>query len=164
MATRQFTVEKFSVVSAKPFEDVLAGLERGIGRPNMSVLHEQMAAAPSFSEFQRVIRGAVGNADLMEFLRLDLGAAMQKDPQAKAYKIVRIIAGNPLIMKQMTEHVPDAGSYAPVTILVYESHDGVHLSYDTMASFLASYENRAALDVARDLDAKVMKLLTEAAG
>ncbi len=164
MPTKQITVERFSVVSAKSFEEVLAGLDKGIGRPNMRVLHEQMAAASSFSEFQKVIGGAVGSADLMEFLRLDLGAAMQKDPQAKAYKIVRIIAGNPLIMKQMTEHVPDAGSYAPVTILVYESPDGVHLSYDTMASFLASYENRAALDVARDLDAKVMKLLAEAAG
>jgi uncharacterized protein (DUF302 family) len=164
MPTKQITVERFGVVSAKSFEEVLAGLDKGIGRPNMRMLHEQMAAASSFSEFQKVINGAVGRADPMEFLRLDLGAAMRKDPQAKAYKIVRIIAGNPLIMKQMTEHVPDAGSYAPVTILVYESHDGVHLSYDTMASFLASYENRAALDVARDLDAKVMKLLTEAAG
>jgi hypothetical protein len=59
MATRQFTVEKFSVVSAKPFEDVLAGLERGIGRPNMSVLHEQMTAAPSFSPGSR-LRSAEG--------------------------------------------------------------------------------------------------------
>lgn len=100
----------------------------------------------------------------MEFLRLDLGAAMRKDPAAKAYKLVRIIAGNPLIMKQMAEHVPDAGSYAPVTILVYEDRDGVHLCYDTMASFLASYGNSAALEVAKGLDAKVMKLLGEAAG
>jgi uncharacterized protein (DUF302 family) len=76
---------------------------------------------------------------------------------------VRIIAGNPLIMKQMTEHVPDAGSYAPITILVYESHDGVHISYDRMASFLASYENPEALEVAKALDNKVIKLLTEAA-
>jgi uncharacterized protein (DUF302 family) len=163
MATTQFTVEKFSVVSAKPFEDVLAGLDRGIGRPDMKALHEQMVAAPSFSEFQRIIHGAVGSADLMEFLRLDLGSALRKDPKAEAYKIVRIIAGNPLIMKQMIEHVPDAGSYAPVTILVYESHDGVHISYDTMASSLASYENRAALEIAKDLDRKVMKLLVEAA-
>jgi uncharacterized protein (DUF302 family) len=94
---------------------------------------------------------------------LDLGAALRKDPSVAAYKMVRIIAGNPLIMKQMTEHVPDAGSYAPVTILVYEREDGVHVSYDTMASYLAPYENEKALRVARDLDAKVLRLLTEAA-
>jgi hypothetical protein len=65
-------------------------------------------------------------------------------------------------MKQMVEYVPDAGSYAPVTILVYEREDGVHVSYDTMASYLASYGNEKALQVARDLDAKVIRLLTEA--
>ena len=32
---------------------------------------------------------------------MDLGAALRKDPSVTAYKIVRIIAGNPLIMKQM---------------------------------------------------------------
>jgi hypothetical protein len=64
----------------------------------------------------------------------------------------------------MAEHVPDAGSYAPVTILIDERSDGVHLSYDLMASFLAPYGNLAASQVARDLDAKVEALLTAAAG
>src|SRR5207249_974456 len=35
--------------------------------------------------------------------------------------------------EMMAKHVPDAGSYAPVTILVDERKDGVHLSYDRMA-------------------------------
>jgi hypothetical protein len=64
----------------------------------------------------------------------------------------------------MAKHVPDAGSYAPVTVLVDERADGVHLSYDRMASFLAPYGNRDALDVARDLDSKVEDLLRNAAG
>jgi len=72
---------------------------------------------------------------------------------------LRLIAGNPLIMKQMLEHVPDAGSYAPVTLLIDERPDGVHLSYDRMASFLSPHENSQALKVARDLDAKVESLL-----
>ncbi|MGC2299194.1 MAG: hypothetical protein WA476_10355 [Acidobacteriaceae bacterium] len=63
----------------------------------------------------------------------------------------------------MAEHVPDAGSYAPVTILVDERGDGVHISYDRMASYLAPYENAAALAVAKDLDAKVEDLLRKAA-
>jgi hypothetical protein len=44
-------------------------------------------------------------------------------------------------MKQMLEHVPDAGSYAPVTILIDERSDGIHLSYDRTSSFWASYGN-----------------------
>jgi len=67
-------------------------------------------------------------------------------------------------MKEMAKHVPDAGSYAPVTVLVDERADGVHLSYDRIASFLAPYGNRDALDVAQDLDSKVEELLRNAAG
>jgi hypothetical protein len=62
-------------------------------------------------------------------------------------------------MKQMVEHVPDAGSYAPVTILIDERPDGVHLSYDRMESFLASYGSPQALRAAQDLDSKVGALL-----
>ncbi|MBV8116105.1 MAG: DUF302 domain-containing protein, partial [Silvibacterium sp.] len=145
MSVTNFTVEKFSAVSARAFEDVLAALDKGIGRPNMSKFHTEMDAATSFSELQELVHGVVGNADLMEFMRLDLGGPLRLDPAAKAYKIVRIIAGNPLIMKQMVEHLPHAGSYAPVTILVYESNDGVHITYDKMESLLAPYQNAAAL-------------------
>jgi hypothetical protein len=39
----------------------------------------------------------------------------------------------------------------------------VHLSYDRMASFLAPYGNRDALEVARNLDKKIEDLLRQAA-
>ena len=66
-------------------------------------------------------------------------------------------------MKEMAKHVPDAGSYAPVTILVDERPDGVHLSYDKMASLLVRYKNRDVLAVARDLDSKIENLLGQSA-
>jgi hypothetical protein len=47
--------------------------------------------------------------------------------------------------------------------LIYERSDGVHLSYDRIASFHAPYENAAALNVAKDLDAKVEALLASVA-
>jgi hypothetical protein len=40
----------------------------------------------------------------------------------------------------------------------------VHLSYDKVASFIAPYANAAALEVARELDRKVKKILHQAAG
>ncbi len=162
MTTRKITVERVTFVSSRSFEEVLSLLEKGIGRPNFGELSRRMNDAPTFEEYVSIIRGAVGSADLMEFMRLDLGAALRRDPAVAAYKIVRIIAGNPLIMKQMAEHVPDAGSYAPVTILVYEREDGVHVSYDLMASYLAGSGNEKTLQVARELDAKVLRLLTDA--
>lgn len=66
-------------------------------------------------------------------------------------------------MKQMIEHAPDAGSYAPVTILIDERADGVHLSYDKIASLLAPYGSAEVMKVAQDLDSKVEALLTAAA-
>ena len=66
-------------------------------------------------------------------------------------------------MKELVRHVPDAGSHAPVTILVDERSDGVHLSYDRMAGYLAPHGNRDALGVAQDLDSKVESLLRERA-
>jgi uncharacterized protein (DUF302 family) len=162
MKTKTVAVERVTFVSKRSLEEVLGGLNKGIGRPNFEELSRKMNEVATFPEYEAVIRGVVGSADLMEFMRLDLGSALRKDPAVAAYKIVRIIAGNPLIMKQMTEFAPDAGSYAPVTILVYEREDGVHVSYDTMASYLADCGSDKALQVARDLDAKVMRLLSEA--
>lgn len=67
-------------------------------------------------------------------------------------------------MSSMTTHVPDTGSYAPVTILIDERPDGVHVTYDTMESYLTSYGNEATLEVAREFDRQVLKVLEEAAG
>jgi len=101
---------------------------------------------------------------LMEFTRFDHGAVVHEGRTGETTGIVRLVVGNPLIMRQMVEHVRDAGSYAPVTILIDERPDGVRLSYDRMASFLALYGSLEALKVAHDLDAKVEALLTKAAG
>ena len=100
----------------------------------------------------------------MLFMQLDHGAVLRKETGRDTPKIIRFIIGNPLIMQEMAKHVPDAGSYAPVTVLIDERSDGVHLSYDRMASFLAPYGNSDALAVARNLDKKVEALLSEAAG
>jgi len=99
----------------------------------------------------------------MLFAEFDHGAVVRKGTGRATPRMIRFVIGNPLIMRQMAEHVPDAGSYAPVTILIDERPDGVHLSYDRMASFLAPYQNAAALNVARELDAKVEALLASAA-
>ena len=69
----------------------------------------------------------------MMFMELDHGAILRKETGLDTPKIVRFVIGNPLIMKEMAKHVSDAGSYAPVTILVDELPDGVHLTYDKMA-------------------------------
>jgi hypothetical protein len=69
-------------------------------------------------------------------------------------------AGDPLVVREMVEHVPNAGSYASVAILIDESSDGVRLSYDRATSSLSSYDNAEAMIVERDRDPKVESLRT----
>ena|ERR1700733_4054027 len=88
----------------------------------------------------------------MVFMELDHGAILHKVTGLDAPKIVRLVIGNPLIMKEMAKRVPDAGSHATVTILLDERPSRVHLTYDKMASLLAHYKNAEALAGARDLD------------
>ena len=106
-----------------------------------------------------MVQGAIGSTYPTEFVRCDAGEVLRKERGGQGPKIVRLVVGNPLIMKEMAKAVPDAASYAPVTILIDERADGVHLSYDLMASLLAPYGSEAALVVARDLDTKVETLL-----
>jgi hypothetical protein len=65
-------------------------------------------------------------------------------------------------MGQMTRHVADAGSYAPVTILIQEMPDGgTRVAYDTVASTIAPYHDVAASEVAQQLDTEVLDLLRQ---
>ena len=163
MMITRIEVERVTVISSKPFEKVVEALKAAVGRPDMIEFAKATKGAPTFADLETAVRKGLGRTGLMLFMELDHGAILRKESGKAAPKIVRFVVGNPLIMKEMAKRVPDAGSYAPVTILVDERPDGVHLSYDRMASFLAPYGNRDALEVARSLDTKVEDLLGQAA-
>src|SRR6202040_3507085 len=152
---RKIEIERFSLASSKPFDQVVAAVNAAIGHPDMAEFGRSTHEARSFAELKSAVDKGLSKAGLMLFLQLDQGAVMQKATGQDTPRIIRLLIGNPLIMKEMAKHVPDAGSYAPVTVLLDERPDGVHLTYDKMASLLAPYGNEEALAVARDLDSKV---------
>ena len=160
---RKVEMERFSVTSSKPFDVVVAAIKASIGHPNIAELWQATQLATTAAELEAAIQPTLGATGLMEFAEFDHGMIVRKGTEHHTSRIIRLVLGNPLIMKEMARHVPDAGSYAPVTVLVDERSDGVHISYDRMASFLAPYGNPDALSVARDLDAKVEHLLQQAA-
>src|SRR5579864_2616452 len=157
-------IERFSLTSSKPFDQVVAAVNDAIGHPDMAEFGRSTHEAHSFAELKSAVEKGLSRVGLMLFMQLDQGAVVRKETGQDTPRIIRLLIGNPLIMKEMAKHVPDAGSYAPVTVLVDERADGVHLSYDKMTSLLAPYGNRDALDVARDLDSKVENLLRNATG
>jgi len=159
MPTMDVGVRRISIVSQRPFEEIVRRLTATIGRPDMTAFHNAVAAATTVAELEAVVDGAIGTSELMEFVRFDSGDVLRKERGGQGPKMLRLVVGNPLVMKEMAKAVPDAASYAPVTILIDERAEGVHLSYDLMASLLAPYGSEAALVVARDLDTKVETLL-----
>jgi uncharacterized protein (DUF302 family) len=160
---RKVEMERFTVISSKTFGDVVAAIKAAIGHPNMAEFWQATQRATTAAELEAAIQPAVAESGLMQFVEFDHGMIVRKGTEHHTSKIIRLVIGNPLIMKEMAKHVPDAGSYAPVTVLVDERADGVHISYDRMASLLAPYGNRDALSVARDLDTKVEDVLRKAA-
>jgi len=160
---RKIEMERFSLTASKRFDEVISSVNAAIGHPDMAEFGRSTHEAHSFAELKSAVEKGLSNLGLMLFMQLDQGAILRKETGHETPKMIRFVMGNPLIMKEMAKHIPDAGSYAPVTVLVDERADGVHLSYDRMASFLAPYGNRDALEVARNLDKKIEDLLRQAA-
>jgi hypothetical protein len=153
--------------SERPFSIVLDGIFGGISQPDIGLLFSKLAASTSYEQYGSLVRKAQGSAGLMQFLLLDLDSVLTLDPQAPDWtgrRLVRLIAGNPVTMGEMTRHVADAGSYAPVTILIQETPGGTRVAYDTVASAIAPYHDAAASQVAQQLDAEVLGLLRQVTG
>src|SRR5215472_4857020 len=163
MSIQEVHVQRVSIITTQPFDTVVARIDAEIGHPDMAAFRKSLSEAQNEANMEEVVNRVTQPNGIMEFTRFDHGAVLQKENGTTKPRILRIVAGNPLIMKEMVKHVVDAGSYAPVTILVEERPDSVRISYDKMASYLAPYGNSDALEVARELDAKVERILTAAA-
>jgi hypothetical protein len=160
-------VRRHVLTSERLFQVVLDGIYTGISQPDIGTLFAKLAESASYEEFSALVRQAQGSAGLLRFLQLDLDTALALDPQAHqaGRRLVRLIAGNPVTMGQMTRHVPAAGSYAPITILIQElPGGGTQVAYDTVASAIAPYGDAAASQVAQRLDTEVLSLLHHATG
>jgi hypothetical protein len=97
MGTREVPVQRTSVVSSRPFGEVVTRLTATIGRPDINAFHAAIGAATTAADLERVVRGAIGSSDLMEFIRFDAGAILRKERNGQAANILRLLVGNPLI-------------------------------------------------------------------
>ena len=98
MQTRQVSMRRWSIISPKPFDVVVAAVEEAIGRPNMIEFVANLTAATSYEEMQKVVQDSVSEIGLKEFMRLDHGAVLVKAGVGGNLRSLRLIMGNPLIM------------------------------------------------------------------
>ena len=78
MTVRKVEIERLSVISSKPFEEVLATLEAAVGDPDMVEFMKPLHDAHTFAEFESVVHKQLGTTGLMMFTKFDHGAVMRK--------------------------------------------------------------------------------------
>src|SRR5579862_1644186 len=103
-------VRRHILTSERAFPDVLDGIFGGISQPDIEALFAKLAASTSYQQFSSLVRQAQGSAGLMRFMELDLDRALTLDTEARdraGCRLVRLIAGNPVTMGEMTRQVAD---------------------------------------------------------
>ena len=113
---RKVEMERFTVTSSRPFEAVVVAIKASIGHPNMAELWQAAQRATTTAELEAAIQPTLGKTGLMQFVEFDHGMVIRKGTDQHTSKMIRLVIGNPLIMKEMAKRVPDAGSYAPVRL------------------------------------------------
>jgi len=53
MAVTNIKIERFSVISSKPFDAVVAAIKASVGQPDMTEFAKAIRSAPSFAELER---------------------------------------------------------------------------------------------------------------
>src|SRR5262245_34343995 len=99
MTTTTVAVERFTVISSKPFDAVLGALKAAVGQPDVAKLLRAPENARSYAEMEKQVQAALGKTGLMLFQEFDLGAFLPKETGLETPKLVRLLIGNPLIMK-----------------------------------------------------------------
>jgi hypothetical protein len=63
MLTIEVLVRRVSVVSSRPFEEIVRRLTATIGHPDMNAFHKALAAATTVADLEEVVQGAIGSSD-----------------------------------------------------------------------------------------------------
>jgi len=161
MNESHFMIVHVRLTAGKPFQEVVAGLDRQLGRFDPQAI-TALAANRNPEEARTKIEKMVGPSGFMLFGAMDHGALLAMVGQKR--KAIQYTIGNPLFAIQMTEHDIRAGLYAPLRVLVYENDEGqVELEYDKPSSLFGQLNDERVKSVAAMLDRKLADLLALAA-
>ena len=150
--SRMIAVEHVRVHTARPFAEVVRGIEAETGVFDAGTLQ---AKAPG--EVLGAIAAMAGRSGLMRFAALDHGAILRV--QGKPALAVRFLIGHPLTAARMTQHGIGTGLYAPLSLLVAGDEGGTFLEYDRPSTLFGQFENPGIDEVARELDEKMAALV-----
>jgi uncharacterized protein (DUF302 family) len=156
-SARAITVERVTISSTKPFEDVRAKLATLAPR-----IDDGIFTLLRYGESPRALRELEACPPLTIFGQRDHGALLAIAGLKR--RSVQYDIGNPLTASKMTRHQLSAGLYAPVRVLLREDAAGVvAFEYDRPASVFGQFGNDEVDAVAQQLDRDLQALLEAAA-
>jgi hypothetical protein len=90
MTTRRVEMERFSVVSSKPFQEVLASLKSAVGHPDMVEFARAPKSARTLADLENVVRKGLGKAEfILAPYRNAEALAIAQDLDAKIECLIR---------------------------------------------------------------------------
>jgi uncharacterized protein (DUF302 family) len=164
MSERANVTKKYEVTQLESVVDVsYSGFTRAfeslLGRMNAQELGHLGKLSAEVARAR--LASFVGPLDFVLFQKLDHGALVASLYGRVAHAMTYVF-GNALIAVEMTKHDLRAGLHVPLRLFVEEVGEGrVRITYDLPSSLIAPLGSAAANAVARELDAKVERLLAE---
>ena len=80
-------VRRISIVSHRPFNEVIERLSNAVGHPDMKAFHKGIMEADNVAELERLVQNATGAGELMEFYRFDSGEVLSKGQGTQKNKV-----------------------------------------------------------------------------
>lgn len=143
------------------YEHFARGLESLLGTMNVGALHDIRTTSPE--DARAGLSKYVGPSGFALFQEIDHGALLTAFT-GRATRATCYVFGNALIAIEMTKHESRVGLYVPLRLFVQELAAGrVMVTYDLPSATLAQFGSPEVDAVARTLDAKVERLIAEAA-
>jgi hypothetical protein len=81
-------VERFSLTSSRPFDEVLGVIKGAVGNPEHGFAKTTLAAR-TFVELESAVRKGLGKTGLMRFMELDHGVVIRKATGRDTPRMVR---------------------------------------------------------------------------
>src|ERR1700683_5672214 len=78
VTTKRIEVPRFTVISSKSFQEVLAKLDAAIGHPNMATFRNDMTSAKTFAELEAAVQKVIGTAGLVGFARFEPAGGLRR--------------------------------------------------------------------------------------
>jgi uncharacterized protein (DUF302 family) len=160
MSESRFPVVHDRLATDRPFAEVRAAFERGLGAFDPEV-YRALAEGVDPQAARDRIAAMAGPSGFMLFGTNDHGALLRV--VGRPARAVQYVVGNPLFAVEMTRHALGAALYAPLRVLIYEAGPGrTCVEYDKPSSLFGQFADPRVDEVAASLDRKLADLAAEA--